>query len=69
MNKEEVYQNRDQLLGEIHSEVKGMKEWRLSHEKKDDQRFKWLGIAILLVAAATGAIPQLTAFALGHIVK
>lgn len=67
MAEENVYERRDQLLGEIHGEVKGMKEWRKEHEEKDDRRFLWTCVAILAVAMVTGALPQLTAFALEHI--
>lgn len=70
---EEVYQKRDQLLGEIHGEVKGMKAWREEvkdwqedHDKKDDKRFFWLCVSIVIVAAASGVLPQLTAFAFDH---
>lgn len=67
MDQNEIYYQRDQLLGEIHAEVKGMKEWCKEHDKKDDKRFFWLGISILVVAGAAGVIPQLAAFAVEHI--
>ena len=68
-----IYQNRDRLLGEIHSTVKNTEKWCESHDVKDDRRFKevsrkltWGAVAIIVVAALTGVIPQLTAFALEH---
>ena len=76
----EIYNNRDRLLGEIHATGKAtsdkldcLKDWFEKHEVKDDERFKtinknvvWGAVAIFIVAAATGVIPQLTAFALEH---
>lgn len=29
------------------------------HEKKDEKRFMWLGICLLIIAAATGVLPQI----------
>ena len=69
----DIYKRRDILLGEIHSTVKNTEKWCESHDVKDDSRFKevsrkltWGAIAIVVVAALTGVIPQLTAFALEH---
>lgn len=66
MNDDNIYENRDRLLGEIHSTVKATEKWCENHEKKDDKRFMWTWIIILFVASAAGIIPQLTAFALEH---
>ena len=70
---EDTYQNRDRLLGEIYSTVKSIEKWCESHDIKDDRRFKEFdkkivfgAIAILVVAAATGVIPQLSGFVLEH---
>lgn len=54
------------MLGEIHASTKAMAEWCKEHDKKDDTRFFWTWFIILAVAAASGVIPQLTAFALEH---
>ena len=76
----EIYNNRDRLLGEIHATGKatnekldGLKDWFEKHEIKDDERFKivrkqmvWVAIAVFVVATSAGVIPQLTAFALEH---
>ena len=76
----DIYNNRDRLLGEIHASGKatnekldGLKDWFERHEIKDDERFKllnkkliWVAISIVIVASCTGVIPQLTVFALEH---
>lgn len=31
------------------------------HEKLDNRRFTWFGIAILIIAASTGVLPQILA--------
>lgn len=63
---DDIYKNRDMLLGEIHKATKDMAEWCKEHDKKDDKRFMWTCIAIIVVAASAGVIPQLTAFAMEH---
>lgn len=62
------------MLGEIHANsksaadsIKKISDWCEEHEKKDSSRFMWGGVAILVVAAAAGVIPQLAAFAMEHL--
>lgn len=62
----DIYDKRDILLGEIHQSTKTTAQWCTEHGKKDDSRFKWTWIIILIVAAYAGVIPQLTAFAISH---
>lgn len=63
----EAYRNRDVMLGEIHAATRATADWCKAHEKEDKQRFFWTWASILLIAAAAGVIPQLTAFALERI--
>lgn len=64
------YQNRDHLLGEIHSDVKNIAGWCKDHKNDDERRFKEINsklmygaIAIIIVAFASGVLGQL----IGHI--
>lgn len=66
---QEVYKNRDVMLGEIHQSTKNTEEalktideWCKDHDKKDDRRFLWGGLAIIVLAAATGVLPQIMAY-------
>lgn len=67
MSEEEVYKNRDIMLGEIHQTTKATAQWCKDHEEEDKKKFFWTWISILIIAAATGVLPQLTAFALEHV--
>lgn len=65
MNKNnEVYKNRDIMLGEIHATTKKLDKWLTDHEEDDKNRFFWTWSAILAVALFAGVIPQMAAWAL-----
>jgi hypothetical protein len=66
MDNNEVYKNRDLMLGDIHSTVKKLDAWCDKHEEKDNKRFLFTWVVIVIVAACAGVIPQLAAFALEH---
>ncbi len=42
-------------------DVRYIREWADKHEKQDNQRFLWGGIAIIVLAGASGVIPQILA--------
>lgn len=65
-SEREVYKNRDMILGEIHESTKnteknlaGVNKWCSEHDKKDDKRFFWGAITIMIVAFYAGVLPQL----------
>lgn len=67
---EDLYQKRDQMLGEIHKGVQNLESWCKTHDEKDDKRFKevnekllWGAMAIIIVAFASGVLGQL----IGHV--
>lgn len=71
---DEIYKNRDIMLGEIFENSKNTKitlaainKWCLEHDKKDDTRFFWGAVAIIILAAAAGVLPQITSLAMEHI--
>ncbi len=47
------------LLLRIEENTKGIPEWQKSHEELDNKRFFWLFICVLVVASATGILPQI----------
>lgn len=62
----EEYQNRDRLLGEIHSDVKNISKWCAAHDLEDEKRFKdvnskllYGALAIVITAFASGVLGQL----------
>lgn len=74
MPEEDLYKNRDIILGEIREGIKdvkssqeSIKKWCEIHDKKDDKRFIWGGIALFVVAGATGVLPQLFVFVTDHL--
>lgn len=63
--QKKVYENRDFLLGEIHEFTKNtektietVNKWCVDHDKKDDKRFFYGALAILVVAFYAGVLPQ-----------
>ena len=69
MNGDELYKKRDEILGEIHSDMKHMIKWTDEHDRKDDSRFSeinkkllWGGLAILVIASASGVLGQVLGF-------
>ncbi len=65
-NLDDIYRNRDVMLGEIHQSAKNTEksigditEWCKEHDKKDDKRFLYVCVAIIIIAAGTGILPQL----------
>lgn len=67
---DDLYQKRDQMLGEIHKGVQNLEEWCKAHEQKDDERFKeidrkllWGAFALIIIAFSTGVLGQL----IGHV--
>lgn len=40
MSEDEVYQKRDLLLAEMHTDIKHIVSWTEKHEVEDDNRFK-----------------------------
>ncbi len=57
-DRRKMFSDDHDLLIEIHGIVKLIPEWQKDHEKLDNKRFIWIGIAILVVATATGVMPQ-----------
>lgn len=69
----EIYNKRDMMLGEIHERTRSTNEkidkvldWCETHKIEDDQRYKdtnkhliYGALAILVVAFASGVLPQL----------
>ena len=60
MNQED----HDMLLKTLQN-TEFIREWKDTHEKKDDERFKevnkrlfWVCVAVLVVASATGILPE-----------
>lgn len=52
-------QDTQDLLNKIYQNTEDAKQWRLDHEKLDNKRFLWTLVAILVMASATGVLPQL----------
>jgi len=66
---DDTYQKRDILLAKIDTNLEHVVEWTKSHKIDDDAKFKevdkkltWGAIAILVMAAATGVVPQVLAY-------
>ena len=62
----EVYKNRDMILGEIHENTRNTEkslkiidDWCKEHDKKDDKRFLLGAVALIVVAFASGVLPEL----------
>lgn len=64
MNQDQI--ERDRMLTEVHTNMDHLVQWTKTHDLADDTRFReinkklfWGAIALLIVAAASGSLPQI----------
>ena len=62
----DIYSNRDRIMGEINERSRNtdlkldvIADWCKSHDAKDDKRFMYLCIGLVIVAFGSGVLGQL----------